>query len=240
MIEVEIIDAYSGRIYNKTLKRYIASSFDDAIKYINKLNLNKDDFNTSHRIFIHTDDKNCIKDIPIICTMYDKNDIKWISIEYTMDMCTIIERVYTDDDNMYDNDIFKDMIDIKVGDIVFNRRDGKYYLVINDPNTCILSDALWNDNNPCTLLSRYDIHRATKYEYEYYNLYKLELLKSANSIDEYEKISDDICTNHPRMMNYDRSYLQPKFKRFIIKINDRIEKFRYNLYCKKVNKYRNK
>lgn len=239
MIEVEILDVYAGGIYNKTIKRYIASSFSDVVKYVNKLNLNRDDFNTSHRVFIHTDDKKSIKDIPIMCSIFDKNDIRWIGIEYTIDMCTIIERIYTNND-IYDNDIFKDMIDIKIGDIVFNRRDGRYYLVVNDPDTWVLSDALWNDNNPGTILSRYDIHKATKYEYEYYNLHKLELLKSANSIDEYEKISDDICINHPRMMNYDRSYLQPKFKRFIIKINNKIKKFRYNLYCKKVNKYRNK
>lgn len=236
MIEVEIIDAYRGGIYNKTIKRYIASSFKDVLNYVNKLN--KDNFNTSHRVIIRAN-KEYIKDIPILDTLYNLDDIDSISIEYTMDMCPIIECVNIGG-YKYDNDIFKDTVDLKLGDIVLNRCDGKYYLVVRDPNEWSLSEALWNDNNPSGLVSRYDIHKVSKYEYEYYNLHKLELLRDSNSVEEYDMILEDICENHPKMMNYITAYKKYSFNHIIFTLNSKIEKFKYYLYKKKLDRYMKK
>ena len=237
MIEVEIVDVYSGGNYSKPIKRYIAVSYEDVLKYVNKLNKNKDAFNTSHRVIVHAD-KEYVKEIPLLDTSHNLEDIDYISIEYTIDMCPIIECINIGG-YKYDNDIFKDLIDLSIGDIVFNRRDGKYYLVVRDPNKWSLSAALWNDDNPNGLVSRYDIHKVSKHEYKYYNLHKLELLRDTNSIEEYDKILEDICENHPRMMNY-TAHQKYSFNYAISKLNSKIEQFKYYLYRKRLNRYKKK
>lgn len=199
MIEVTYINAYTGNVHEEELNSLKVSSFNEVLIYANNTLQNK--YNTCLRICIYSDDATCIKQIPLILDNINIDDIDSVFVEYTVDMCPIIQVICKKSNGIeYIHDYYRNLFELSEGDIVFNKRDGRFYYIIKDPNIYSLQDVMWNDDIPSSHISKYDIHKATEFEYEYYHLDRLVSLRTASNVDEYNKILDSIFKNHPRLI----------------------------------------
>lgn len=199
MITVSLNNAYTGSIYSNELSEIKLNSFDEVIKYSKSLGLEYRSIN--YRLQVYTDDIENIKQIPLVLDRdISISDINEVLIEYTSDMCPIIQVIFDNRCMHYVHDYYSNLFKISAGDVVCNKRDYRFYYITQSPDNKSLQDIMWNDDMPNDFISMIDIYKPSEYEFNMHRLDKLVALKNANSKDEYYTILNDILNNHPRLL----------------------------------------